>query len=52
VVAIVRDTETLFPSAATELLPDDVLMVMANAAGEEQLRALLEPSTLERARVP
>jgi chloride channel protein, CIC family len=43
VIAIVRDMETLFPTASTELLPDDVLMVMASAAVEEQLKAFLEP---------
>jgi CBS domain-containing protein len=44
VLAIVRDAETLFPSAGTELLPGDVLMLMASAAAEEQLKAFLEPT--------
>jgi CIC family chloride channel protein len=44
VVAVVRDTETLFPTADTQLLPGDVLQVLASEAGEQRLKAFLEPA--------
>jgi NhaP-type Na+/H+ and K+/H+ antiporter len=42
VVAVVREAETLFPSADTQLLPGDVLQVLASEAGEQHLKAFLE----------
>jgi CIC family chloride channel protein len=44
VLAVVRETETLFPSADTQLLPGDVLQVLASEAGEQHLKAFLEPA--------
>jgi CIC family chloride channel protein len=48
VVAIRREAETLFPSASTELLPEDVLLILASPAGEAQLKAFLEPALPRR----
>jgi signal-transduction protein with cAMP-binding, CBS, and nucleotidyltransferase domain len=48
VVAIRREAETLFPSASTELLPDDVLLILSSPAGEAQLKAFLEPTLPRR----
>ena len=43
VVAVVRGAETLFPSADTELLPGDVVQVLASEAVEQRLKAFLGP---------
>jgi CIC family chloride channel protein len=44
VLAVVRETETLFPSADTQLLPGDVLQVLASEASEQHLKAFLGPA--------
>ena len=42
VVAIARDGETLFPMASTRVMLGDIVTVMSDASGEDDLRAFLE----------
>jgi CBS domain-containing protein len=46
VVAITRDGETLFPMASTRVMLGDVVTVMSDANGEDDLRAFLEGSSV------
>jgi chloride channel protein, CIC family len=44
IVSIIRDGETVFPRAATELRAGDVVLVVAAASSEASIRAYLEGS--------